>query len=141
MDLKPDAVLRAIRYGHTEELLTSRAIWLCLGCHTCGARCPNEINLAPVMDVLKQQASAAGITGPERSVALFHRLFLSAIEKRGRVNEARLLAGLKLRAGGIFKDLRVGWQLLRTGRLPLRAESAEDLGDLRALAERARRNR
>ncbi len=41
------------------RLLSSPDIWLCAGCETCGTRCPNEIDIAHVMDALRQMAQVA----------------------------------------------------------------------------------
>ena len=52
MEYGPDRILRMIQLGEKERVLTSGDIWLCASCETCGTRCPNEINIADVMDAL-----------------------------------------------------------------------------------------
>ncbi len=53
MDLLPSKVIRLTQLGR-EEPLHSRAIWLCSTCLECEARCPRGIDLASVMEALRQ---------------------------------------------------------------------------------------
>ena len=56
----PDRALRMIQLGQAERLLTSRDIWLCLGCEACAEHCPNDIDAGQVMIALRQEAGARG---------------------------------------------------------------------------------
>jgi heterodisulfide reductase subunit D len=56
----PDRVLRLIQFGQVERLLTSRDIWLCLGCENCGEHCPNDIDVGQVMIALRREAGERG---------------------------------------------------------------------------------
>jgi len=42
MDYTPAQILRLVQLGQKDTLLHSSAIWLCIGCETCGTRCPNS---------------------------------------------------------------------------------------------------
>lgn len=53
MDLTPRQVLEYIMDGRV-EVLNSRTIWLCAACFTCTVRCPNGIDIAKVMEALRQ---------------------------------------------------------------------------------------
>jgi heterodisulfide reductase subunit C len=53
MDLTPRQVLEYIMEGRV-EVLNSRTIWLCAACFTCTVRCPNGIDIARVMEALRQ---------------------------------------------------------------------------------------
>ena len=59
MEYGPDRLLRLVQFGQEERLLTSRDVWLCLGCGLCGALCPNEIDIAQVVSALRQMAHQA----------------------------------------------------------------------------------
>ena len=50
MDYTPAQMLRMVQLGQKEPFLRSSAIWLCIGCETCGTRCPNEIHAGAVID-------------------------------------------------------------------------------------------
>jgi heterodisulfide reductase subunit C len=54
MDILPNQIIRYAQLGLKEELLASRAIWICASCMTCNARCPKGINIAEVIEALRQ---------------------------------------------------------------------------------------
>ena len=60
MDYGPDRILRLIQFGRWEQVLTSRDIWLCLGCEMCGAHCPNGIDVGEVMIGRRKLAAEEG---------------------------------------------------------------------------------
>jgi heterodisulfide reductase subunit C len=138
MDVPPNAIHRLIQYGRKDEILKSATIWLCAACETCGTRCPNDIDIARVMDALKQIAVKEGVKGKERDVAVMHGLFMSGIRKRGRMHEVSLIRDLKLRTGGFFKDIRLGIKMFRLGKLSLSAECVKNVKDIKQMFDRAK---
>jgi heterodisulfide reductase subunit C len=138
MDIPPDAIHRMIQYGQKDEILKSATIWLCAACETCGTRCPNDIDIARVMDALKQMAVKEGVRGKERGVAVMHNLFMSGIRKRGRMHEVSLIKDLKLRTGGFFKDIRLGIKMFRLGKLSMVAERVKNIKEVRQMFDRAK---
>ena len=113
------SVVRMIQRGLKDELLGSRAIWLCMTCETCGTRCPNGIHLSPVMDVLRAMAIEEGYEVPERAVTAFHRAFLESVRCYGRAHEGTMLGLYKLSTLDLLTDLGVGMKLFLKGRIPL----------------------
>lgn len=118
MDYPPDQLMRMVQLGLGNEALGSRAIWLCTGCLACSERCPNGIDVAGVLDVLKQIALRERIPAGERRIATFHQTFLATVQRYGRMHEATLIALLKAKTGDLFSDLGVGLKLLVKGKLP-----------------------
>ncbi len=53
MDLLPSTVMRMVQLG-VEEVLDSKTIWICSSCFTCQVRCPRGIDVANVMEALRQ---------------------------------------------------------------------------------------
>jgi heterodisulfide reductase subunit C len=53
MDIHPHMVLRTIMFGLT-DVLESNTIWLCASCFMCAERCPRDIDMARVMESLRQ---------------------------------------------------------------------------------------
>lgn len=53
MDLLPSTVMRMVQLG-IEEVLNSKTIWICSSCFTCQVRCPRGIDVANVMEALRQ---------------------------------------------------------------------------------------
>ena len=56
MDWTPNQIIRMIQLGLEKRVLSSSTIWLCASCETCSTRCPNEVDLPAIMDVLKEMA-------------------------------------------------------------------------------------
>jgi heterodisulfide reductase subunit C len=54
MDILPNQIIRFAQLGLKEELLASRAIWVCASCMTCNVRCPKGINIAEVIEAIRQ---------------------------------------------------------------------------------------
>lgn len=54
MDILPNQIIRYAQLGLKEELLKSKAIWICASCLTCNTRCPKGINIAEVIEALRQ---------------------------------------------------------------------------------------
>jgi len=53
MDLLPSKVIRYVQLG-MEEVLESKTIWVCSTCFNCQVRCPRGIDIANVMEALRQ---------------------------------------------------------------------------------------
>jgi heterodisulfide reductase subunit C len=127
MDLLPDQVIRLALLGQEEQLLGCRTIWVCSACETCTTRCPNGVDIAGVMDWLKEEALKRGKDLPELEVAAFHGFFLESIQAAGgRVDENRLLRRFTLfslwrgpKVGELWENLKLGLKLFKRGRLSL----------------------
>ena len=119
MTYGPDRILRMIHLGQKDAVLASPDIWICLACETCGARCPNDIDIAHVMDALRQIARAEGVRPGQPRVALFHNIFVTVIRFTGQMHEATLLGLYKVLSGDLFSDLVVGGRLFLKGKIPV----------------------
>jgi len=53
-------IIRQILLGMREEVLRSPAIWFCMMCYRCTARCPQEVNFTDIMRVLRHLAIKHG---------------------------------------------------------------------------------
>lgn len=118
-DLLPLQVVRLCAYGQEEILLGCHTIWLCASCETCTTRCPNGIDIAGVMDFLRQRALAGGLKPAEPRVAAFHKSFLRSVRRWGRTWEVGMLGAYKTRSGDLWGDLGLGLAMLRRGKLRL----------------------
>ncbi len=121
-DLSVMAVVRLAAYGEEERLLHSRTIWLCAACETCASRCPNGIEIAGLMDILRELACRKGITAAEPRVAAFHQAFLASVGRWGRVYEMGMIASYKLHSGDLTGDLPLGLRMVARGRLRMLPE-------------------
>lgn len=133
MESGPDQVLRMVQLGESEILLSSSDIWLCASCETCGTRCPNEIDIARVMDALRQIALACGAPVGEPNAYKFHRLFLFLLERMGRMHEASLLAAYKVWSRNLLSDMDSGAVMFIKGKVPLRPQAIRGRQDIRRI--------
>jgi heterodisulfide reductase subunit C len=53
MDLLPSKVIRYVQLG-MDEALDSKTPWICTVCFNCEVRCPRGIDVANVMEALRQ---------------------------------------------------------------------------------------
>ena len=53
MDRLPSQVIRDLQLGD-ESLLDSNAMWVCASCLACEVRCPKGVDLAKLMEALRQ---------------------------------------------------------------------------------------
>jgi len=120
MDLLPHEVMMAVQLGRDDEVLRSSTPWLCASCEACATRCPNEIEIVQLMDLIRRRAVQQGMVR-EKEPEL-HRVFLREIKRRGRVHELSLLLELKRRTG-LFKisvdELKLGLKMLLKGKLKI----------------------
>ena len=141
MDINPNKVVRMVQMGLKDQILGSSTIWLCASCETCTTRCPNEVDIAGLMDVLRQTALREGVTPAEGAVPAFHQAFLAAVEKRGRVHELGMLASFKLKTmkfGGLFKDAGLGWEMFKKGKLKILPSGIRNRKQVKEIFERSK---
>ena len=53
MDYLPSKIVRMVQLG-LEEVLESKTIWTCMTCFNCEVRCPRGIDIANIMEALRQ---------------------------------------------------------------------------------------
>jgi heterodisulfide reductase subunit C len=119
MDILPNQILRRIQYNHREKVLTSKTIWICASCYTCSVRCPNNIDIAKIMDTLRSLALRSGAEPGEKDIPVFHSVFLDTIKSKGRIHELSLIIQLKLKTKDFLKDAGLGWKMFRKGKIKL----------------------
>jgi heterodisulfide reductase subunit C len=137
MEYGPRRIMHMVRLGLADRLLRSRDIWLCVSCFSCAARCPQGVEIADVMSVLRNLALARGVAQDEE--ATFSRTFVNVLMRHGRMYEAEVMLryyaskpGLSTLVG-LFGQAGLGVNMLRKGKLALRPERIEDTEELRAI--------
>jgi len=125
MDYYPNQIIHMARLGLKKKVLQSTTIWLCASCETCATRCPNEIEIVRLMDVLRSESIEEGIKSPVAKISKFHQAFVEQIRKRGRVDEASLMISYELKTGDFLslKKMRelvsLALQMFRKGKIKL----------------------
>jgi len=136
MDYTPAQILRLVQLGQKDTLLHSSAIWLCIGCETCGTRCPNQIHAGAVIDALRQIALHDEIPAAEPSVFRLHKAFLSTLKLWGRLHEVSMLAQYalsNLASRAIYGNIDMGAALFLKRKLELLPHRTRDIDQVRAL--------
>ena len=55
MDYSPRKVMHMAQFGLVEQLAGINTYWKCASCHACSVKCPRGIDIAKVMEALRQQ--------------------------------------------------------------------------------------
>lgn len=100
-DLRPANFLRLVQFGMTDALLNTPALWRCLGCDLCGARCPNDVHIGAML------ASVRELAWEESRRAVFTDQ--AVVEGMGRLSRLRDNIGNARNVTGDAADNRVLW--------------------------------
>jgi len=134
MDITPRQVMRAIQMGLKDNVLSSSAIWVCVSCQTCSARCPLEIDIARVMETLRHQAIREKVKPAEKHIETFQRIFLGLVESRGRVHELELGLRYNLASKDPFANSSLAGGMLRKRKItsirPSRVKGASEVKEM-----------
>ncbi len=139
MDLQPNQVIRLIQINDQEALLRCSTIWICASCQTCSVRCPEEIDIAKIMDSLRKLALEAKIPVGDEKVVKFDEIFLDSIRKRGRVHELELVMKYNLALRKPFKDAHLGPVMFARGKLGLLGHKIKEVGKIKEIFKNSRR--
>ena len=129
MDILPHQIIHMIRLGLKDEVLKSASIWLCASCETCTTRCPNDIDVAKIIDTMRMASLKSGLKKGDKHPAIFHSSVLQSIKTTGKLYELGMIGMYMLRtsgdlianikSGALLEDLKVGLKLFRHGKLKL----------------------
>jgi len=144
MDLKPHQVVRLVQLGQRDTLLGCSAIWVCLSCEMCSTYCPNEIDVAGLMNHLKNSVIVSRKKPAELEIAAFHEIFLDVLTKHGRMNDLQLLQRFKLKTlmqghipdkEELSGDIGLALELLKKKRLKLFPERSRASSEIRRIVK------
>jgi heterodisulfide reductase subunit C len=122
-----------VQLGQKETLLRSSAIWLCIGCETCGTRCPNEIHAGAVIDALRQISIGEKVPAGEQKVYRLHQAFLDSIRWWGRLHELSMLIEYKLLSRDLVSDLDMGLDMFVKGKIHPLPKRIKGIGEVKRL--------
>ena len=98
MDYAPAQLIHALRLGMEDVVFNSKTMWLCAACETCTTRCPQEVDIAKVMDAAKILAVRRGFKPAMSSVRAFHQSALANIKPPTPPITASTMCGRRSRA-------------------------------------------
>jgi heterodisulfide reductase subunit C2 len=119
MEIKPHQMVQMAARGMEDELLRCSAVWLCLSCYTCTTRCPNEVDVAGIIDSFRSTAIRRKIVTPEPSAVRFHDAFLKNIKTWGRTHELSVMVLYKWGTRRYLEDMRFGLKMFLKGKIRL----------------------
>ncbi len=54
MDVLPERIFKKIVLGDKKGILEKNTMWICAACFTCSVRCPRDIDIAKIMEAVRQ---------------------------------------------------------------------------------------
>jgi len=151
MDVSPTRIMHLLQLEaafperattYSRQALTAETPWLCAGCLACTARCPQGVDIAGTMDVLRQEGLKRGTTATTRRVRdiqALHRTFLDGALRHGRIHELFLVIGYKLRTGHFLQDAALCPAMMAKGKLHLRPGKSADTCRVKKAVERLKK--
>lgn len=140
MDHTPRLIFAMIEAGMRDEVLRSNTPWYCVSCYYCMVRCPKEIPITDIMYSLKRMAIQAKLYD-DSDAPDFSESFIGFVENYGRSFEF----GLATRYHLTHKPLKkfslgpFALNMLTKDRLALRPERIENISQLRAILDKAKK--
>ena len=119
MDIKPAQIMHNIRLGREDVVLNSRAIWLCVGCETCSARCPQQVEPAAAMTAARVLALQKGVEPSVKEIGIYYKGFVSNMRLNGKIHDASVAGITQLLTGQLKDNLPLAWKLFTRGRVKL----------------------
>lgn len=154
MEISPTRMMRLIQseaaFVHDKPLaasfrkegLSAETPWLCAGCQTCTTRCPQGIDIAGTMDVLREESLRTGQACKSkraRDIQKLHATFIEGATKRGRIHELSMVMLYKLRSRNLMQDAALGPAMMRKGKLHLKPGKGMDMRRVQKAAEAIRK--
>jgi heterodisulfide reductase subunit C len=138
MDHTPRLLFAMIRAGMRDAVLASNTSWMCVSCHFCVIRCPQDVHITDVMYALKGIATRAG-RNPDAKAPEFSRVFVDNIHTYGRSFEVGLVARHYLRhqVRRLPGMAPMGMGMFARGRIGFTPKRIRGVEGLRAILDRA----
>ena len=137
MDLLPHQMVRLAVLGNVDRIVESKSMWLCLTCHTCGARCPNGIDVPALLDPIRHQVLQKQMKSQESEVPAFHTTFLKTIKTFGRVHELFLIGLYKMKTKTYFNDMELGMKMFKKGKIHLMPHRSKNAGQVKQVFKKS----
>ena len=138
MDLYPHEILKYVQLGAKDTVLKASTLWVCASCEACATRCPQEIEIVQLMDLLRSMAQEEGAVADKGPV--LNDVFLKSIRKKGRVHELSLILDLKRQTGEFLQldkaEMKLGLAMFRHGKLKLLPSRIKETDTMQKLFSR-----
>jgi heterodisulfide reductase subunit C len=148
MDILPHQIIQMIRMGLKDRVLQSSSIWLCVSCESCTTRCPNDIDVAKIIDALRIASRKSGAKLGDKRPAVFHDAVLASVKMTGRLYELGMIGAYILKSGdmvsnlkngALLEDAKVGWKLFKSGKLKPLPERIKGRKEIKKMFKKLKR--
>lgn len=137
-DVQAHQIIRGIQTGQRDLVLDSRSLWMCLSCSACSQRCPNNIDVAAIMESLRHTARRERrMTAPR--VDAFWRSFLDTVRLCGRTYELGVMALYMLRSGRVLTDVDLAPTALKKRKLGFMPHGVKGVAAVSGILDRYRK--
>lgn len=134
----PSEIMRRLHLNAGKEILESDILWMCVSCETCSARCPMGIDVAAVMDALRQLAMASGASKQKGNVPLFNSAFLKTVQMFGRTYDIAMITAYKLGTLKLMDDTEKFPTMLKKRKISLLPSFAGDRKTTKRIFKKAK---
>ena len=117
-DWQPNQIMRALQLGQEDLCLHAQTPWLCASCQTCATRCPQDLNITAIMELITRVALERGVPPAIPEVKVFNEAFMREVGLWRRSYELGLMAEIKLRTKNLFGDMDLAVQMVRRNKIP-----------------------
>jgi heterodisulfide reductase subunit C len=130
MDFPPSVVMRLLQTQspeNDEKVLRSYSIWMCVTCEMCYGRCPMEIDIPKVMDLMREKSLKENKVHPKaKNIVKFHKAFLGSVKSSGRLSEFGLILNYKMATFNLMQDVGLAPKMIAKGKLHFIPEKIKD---------------
>jgi heterodisulfide reductase subunit C2 len=119
INVPPSEIIRKLQLNMGNSILDTGLVWMCVSCETCFSRCPMKIDMAAVMDALRNIALRKNKPGRKENVALFDKWFLRTVKYFGRAYDLGMIAAYKMETSNYFQDADKFPMMLRKRKIAL----------------------
>ena len=137
----PSEIMRRLHLESGDELFDSDILWMCVSCETCSARCPMGIDVAAVMDALRQLAVRKGASKKEGNVSLFNQAFLKTVQMFGRTYDIAMIAAYKIGSRKYMGDTEKFPSMLKKRKIALLPPLSGDRKTTKRIFKKAKEKR
>ena len=117
-DMPVSQIMRGVQLGLKDQVLNAKALWMCLSCSTCTLRCPNDSDVAGIMETLRHMAREQGHVSVPK-VNKFWMSFLDTVRMFGRSYEIGVMALYMMRSLRVLTDVDLAPDALSKQKLGL----------------------
>jgi len=139
MEFMPNQILELIRTNQEEKVLRCNTFWFCVSCQTCSVRCPENIDIAKIMNTLRKLNIEKGMKPSPGGVVTFNKVFLDSIRSYGRVYELGMVMKYNLMTGQPLKDASFGPAMFMKRKIALLPHRLKELPLIKTLMAKSRR--